>query len=650
MVRWGVTNSQAWKLSNRYGFEVTRFTVSRNKTMLTTPEQKNLGTFRPAPQSSWITPVNTNEYAAIIAQAIYGESFDVSGADSKGILSNVNKAQEMEQRFTLSLYAADRSFEAAQLAGWGLVDTDVKANEKYLYRISSGVPTNILAIDSTGVFIGLEDYRPLPVVSDVTVAFTSKAAMLSWDYDGLKDYYNAYLIERSSDGTNFYRVTEKPIAQISEQSNRHVPARVHYMDTVGMNNIKYYYRIVGVTPFGETSPPSKIVSGVSRKLLAYVPHIYRAIVNDAGSLDVDWEFEEAGNTQIKGFTLSQAQTEKGPFYPVVKSIDPLKRSVRYDKLFETNYFTLTAEALEGESRTSMPVLVQPADSVAPAPPTGLQVTIDSAGVVKVSWTANTEKDLFGYKVFRAYVKNAELTPLTDSVFSGTSYTDTVSMRLSNRKIYYAVTALDRRFNQSRFSTLVLAMKPDIVPPSSPVFTKYELVNYKVKLTWADAHDSDIASHTLYRKADDEKDWKAIQRYRATTPGEYTDNDVTRGHAYNYTLISKDSSNKESKPAHPVSIKVPGDPDALMVKLFTGNANRSQHSVELLWADNVKNVEEYQLYKKTKDQPVTLWKVVKAGQKQIADRAPVINTEYTYGIRVVTKTGEMSRVKWVVVNY
>ncbi len=364
MIRWGVTNSQAWKHSNRYGFEVTRYTVARNKTMLTTPEQKSLGVFKPAPQASWITLVNSNEYAAVIAQAIYGESFDVSGGDNQGILSSVNKAQEMEQRFTLSLYAADRSFDAAMLAGWGLVDTDIKANEKYLYRISSAVPTSILAIDSTGVFIGLEDYQPLPVVSDVAVLFTNKTAMLSWDYDGLKDYYNAYLIERSSDGTNFYRVTDKPVAQISEQTNKNIPARVHYIDTVGMLNVKYYYRIVGVTPFGETSPPSAVVSGVSRKLLVYVPHINRAAVNDAGSLDVEWEFEGAGNTLIKGFTLNQAQTEGGPFYPVVKNIQPSKRSLRYDKLFETNYFTITAEVLEGESRTSMPVLVQPTDSIA----------------------------------------------------------------------------------------------------------------------------------------------------------------------------------------------------------------------------------------------------------------------------------------------
>jgi len=649
MVRWGVTNAQAWKLSNAHGFNVTRFTVIRNKAMLATPERKDLGIFKPAAMQAWATPANSDEYAAIIAQALYGETFEVTG-DNQGIMTTINKSQEAEQRFTLSLYAADRSFSAAVLAGWGLVDRDVKAGEKYLYRISSAVPTNKLAIDSTGVFIGLEDYRALPAVPNIDALFTDKTAMLSWDYEGLKDFYNAYFIERSSDGTNFYRVTERPVASIAEPTSKKKSQRVHYIDTLGMNNVKYYYRVVGVTPFGETGPASAVVSGTGKKLLSYVPHITRSAVNEAGGVDIEWEFESAGNGLIKGFTLNQSQTEKGPYFPVVTGIDPGKRSLRYSKLFDSNYFTLTADAIEGESRTSMSVLVQPVDSIPPAPPAGLKVVIDSTGVAHVTWSANTEKDIFGYKIFRSYVKNAELTPLTDSVFRGTAYTDTLSMRLINRKVFYAVTALDRRFNQSKYSPLAIAMKPDVVPPNSPVFKRCELVDYQVKLSWTDSQDNDVASHILYRRADNEPGWKTIQQYASATPGHYIDTDAQRGHSYTYTLVSKDSSNLESTPAQPVSIKLPNNPDDLMVKTFTSYVDRNKHTIELFWTDNLKDVEEYQLYRKKKGEPITLWKVVKSTEKSLVDDALTINTEYTYGIRVVTRTGEMSRIKWAVASY
>ncbi|HEY9008852.1 MAG TPA: hypothetical protein VIM75_22105 [Ohtaekwangia sp.] len=650
LIRWGASNAQAWRALNKYGFSVSRFTVIRDKSMLAKPERKDIGVFKPKALALWETLVNQDENAAIIAQALYGDSFDVSGKDDQGILSTVNKAQEAEQRFALSLYAADRSFEAALFAGWGLVDADVKQNEKYLYRIKSLVPANVLFIDSTAVFISPADFKPLPAVTDIAAFFGDKAATLSWDYNGLKDYYNAYFIERSSDGTNFYRVTERPVTKISEQGNKRAAARVHYVDTLGMNNVKYYYRVRGVTTFGEVGPPSEAVSGIGKKMLTYVPHIIRSVVDETGSLLIEWEFDDAGNSLIKSFTLNQSQTEQGPYFPVIENIGATKRSLRYDKLFPANYFTITAVAIDGESRTSMPVLVQPLDSIPPQAPVGVKVKIDSSGVAIISWTPNTEKDLHGYKVFRMYSRNSELTPLTDSIFLGTSFVDTVSMRLTNRKVFYAVTALDKRYNQSKFSALITALKPDVVPPTSPVFTKYELFDYQVKLSWADSHDEDVASHSLFRKADTEKDWRLVAKFNASTPGKYTDVAVQRGHLYTYTLVSKDSSGLESLPATPVSIKVAGDPDDITVNMFNAYVDRDKHYIELFWKDGLNNVEEYQLYRQKKGEPVTLWRIMKQHERRTVDEALAVNTEYTYGIRVVTKAGQMSRMKWVVVKY
>lgn len=644
MIRWGVNNASAWKISNQYGFEVSRYTVIRDQVMLAKPERKDLGVFKPAPLEQWRTPVEQNEYAAIIAQALYGETFDVSGAGESGILATVNKAQEAEQRFVLSLYAADRNFDAAVLAGWGLVDTDVKPNEKYLYRIVPAAPPKKLPIDSAAVFIGLADYKPLPAVADIHALFNDRIAVVDWDYAKLKDYYNAYIIERSSDGNNFYSVTPRPIM------NMNGDARIRYADTLGLYDVKYYYRVAGVTPFGETGPPSTVVSGVGHQPLTHVPHILRAILRDDGGMLLEWEFEATANTLLAGFTLNQSETEKGPYVPVVKNIDPQKRGIVYDKLFPTNYFTLTATTPSGESQTSMPVLVQPLDSLPPAAPQGLRVVVDSAGVVRLSWQANTEKDLGGYKVFRSYSRNAELTPLTDSVVYTNTFTDTVSMRLMNRKLFYSITALDKRYNQSAFSPLTLAMKPDVVKPSAPVFTKYEVVDHTVRLRWADSHDSDVASHALYARADAETKWRLIRQFGPKTPGEYVDTEAQRGHRYAYTLISKDSSGLESDPASPIQLKVAGDPDDITVSQFNAYVDRDKHYVELFWRDAVKNVEEYQLYKQKKGGPVTLWKIVKGTEKRLADEDLSINTEYTYGIRIVTAGGQMSRMKWVVVNY
>lgn len=650
VLRWAVSQPRAWKLCNQYGFDVVRFTVVRDDVILEKPERKPLGEFKPTPLQAWNISVNENEYAAIIAQALYGESFEVGGVDDTGVLSSINKGQELEQRFSLSLFAADMDFTSAQQAGWGLTDVEIKENEKYLYRIKPKVPKSVLVIDSTAVFIGLKDYKPLPEPTGLAAEFLEKSVLLSWDYTSLKSYYNAYFIERSSDGRNFYKVTKKPIMRMSENDKSKTAGRIHYVDTLGMTDVTYYYRVRGYTLFGEVSPPSDVVSGIGKKVLAYTPHIVKTIINENGVLELDWTFPVAGNSLISGFTLNQSQSDEGPFLPVMKAL-PTDRSLLYTALYPSNYFTITADAVDGISRTSLSVLVQPLDSIPPQAPIGVKAVADSTGVVTISWTSNGEKDLKGYKVFRALVKDAEPTPIVDSIHYLNHYVDTVSMKIINRKVYYFITALDQRYNQSDFSVAAIAMKPDIIPPTSPLFTKCTAQGKSVVLHWSDSHDDDVAEHLLYRRQRINDDWKLIKRFGAKTSGEYSDQDVAGGNLYVYTMTAKDSSALESKPSTPVSITVIEKPGDLTVNAFDVYIDRENRYVELFWRDDMKDaVEEYQLYKGWPGVAATLWKIVKSDAKRIVDEKLTVNTEYRYGIRVVTKKGQVSKIKWLDVKY
>ncbi|MCX2682217.1 hypothetical protein OOZ15_19925, partial [Galbibacter sp. EGI 63066] len=160
LLRWAVTTPMAWRKANRYGYQLKRYTVTRDGQTLSAPEEKDLGVLLPRPLESWADLIERDDNAAVVAQALYGEQFEVEGQDELSAI--VNLSEEQQQRFSWALYAADQSFQAALMAGWGYEDTQVKENEKYLYKVTPLVPGDILRVEEGGVFTGLSDYGPLP--------------------------------------------------------------------------------------------------------------------------------------------------------------------------------------------------------------------------------------------------------------------------------------------------------------------------------------------------------------------------------------------------------------------------------------------------------------------------------------------------------
>jgi fibronectin type 3 domain-containing protein len=651
LLRWAVSTPLAWKLSNQYGFIVERYVVTRNKKILQKPNRKliSLIPFTPAPLNNWETLAKKDNYAAVIAQAIYGKDFELEGGDAKGIAKIINKSNELEQRYAMSLYAADNSFEAAKLAGWGWEDKDVKPGEKYLYRIMSAVPNQKLKIDSGSVYVGLADYEPLPKPGDISSVFGDKSVMLSWDYNSLRSYYNSYFVEKSIDGgKNFTSLSDLPVTNLNEKENK--PSNtVYFIDSLKDNNTNFQYRIKGISAFGEIGPPSDPIVGKGKKLLAFVPNIKPGSVNEKGALQLQWEFDEAGNDLITGFTLNQTQTENGIYKTVLENILPTQRTLSFDKLYTSNYFTITAIAKEGESRTSFPILIQPTDSMPPAAPIGLEGTIDTNGVVTLTWKKNTENDLFGYKIFRANNPQEEMSVLSDVSISSAAYKDTVSIKTLNNKLYYAIAAFDQRSNQSAASTIIEIKKPDRIPPSAPVFTDYTIQGDKANLTWANSSDEDIAAHYLYRK-EKNGDWQLIQQFNNST-NNYVDDKVESGETYFYKIVAKDESGLESLPTPALTISIPVNPAKVDIKNISSYVDRDKRYIEISWKDNLKEVEEYQLYKAVKGQPVTLWKIIKPEEgKGAIDQSININTEYEYGIRALLKNGAVGKYKSLTVKY
>ncbi|HPI00428.1 MAG TPA: hypothetical protein PK772_08860, partial [Chitinophagaceae bacterium] len=468
--------------------------------------------------------------------------------------------------------------------------------------------------------------------------------MLSWDYSILKNYYNNYFIEKSTDGKTYNRLSDLPVTNLNDKTDK--PSnRMYFIDSLKNNDIVYHYRIIGVSPFGELGPASAPIIGKGKQLLAQVPNIRSTNINEKGAVEIEWFFDGPSNDLIKSFTLNQATKEQGPYKPVVENINARSRMVHFDKLYPANYFTITAVAKEGLSRTSFPVLVQPVDSFPPAIPTGLKATIDTNGVVTLKWTQNTEVDLLGYKVFRANNKQEELATLTPSVHKKCIYRDTVQLKTLNSKVYYSVAALDQRYNQSKNAAIIEVKKPDIVPPSAPLFTDYQIKNGDVILHWVNSSDEDIKQHELYRTAPSNSPkgggMKLPELIKTFTDGtsQYVDSTVEPSKQYEYNIVAVDESGLKTDAPNRLQIKIPDNSNRYTIKALNSYINTKEHYIEIFWRDDLKNVQAYNVYKKTKGKPITLWKVVNIGEaKRLTDSNVMIGEAYEYAVMPIMKTG------------
>lgn len=120
------------------------------------------------------------------------------------------------------------------------------------------------------------------------------------------------------------------------------------------------------------------------------------------------------------------------------------------------YVQAIAPAGEGtaESEDSAAVSIKPIDTFPPAVPTGLSYIL-GARTIEFSWTRNTEPDLAGYRVYRAFENNSfeRVTDTRDT----TSYSD---RNIEAGKHYrYAVTAIDRAGNESKMSEPLVVTAP-----------------------------------------------------------------------------------------------------------------------------------------------------------------------------------------------
>lgn len=643
LLRWAATTPLSWIKGNSFGYHIERFTISRNGTMLSTPEKKVLTTvpLKPDPLEAWEDMVNGNDYAAILAQALYGETFALENTQG-GLAQIINTAKEIDQRFAFALFSADMNFEAAKKAAMGYKDTTIVANEEYLYTITPQVPADILNIKPGIVTVKTIQPEPLPVPLDLFAVPKDKNILLTWEYSLFKGVFTSYYIERSENETDFKRLGDTPLVNMNDKPN--APARrMFYIDTIAQNNKTYSYRVQGISPFGELSPYSEIVSAQGIKKLEAVAHISGHNFDATGGVDIAWEFPEEAEKEITEFQLQKASQDKGPYSVVKSGIAPNIRAINCKELTPSNYFKVTAIGKGNGKTTSLSSFVQAVDSIPPVAPIGMTGTVDTLGVVQMSWTANTERDLLGYRVFRGNLEQEEFMQLTVAPIEKTSFIDTVQIKSLNTKVYYKIVAVDKRYNMSPYSEMLTLKKPDVVPPSSPIFKTYSVSTEGISLKWINSSSEDVSTHQLYRQNTNEavKGWLPI--FTTDTISSYIDKNIENGVSYRYAIFAEDESGLQSNPSTPISVTSQNTKEEGLKRL-NAVVDRLRGNITVSWKQPAEDVVEIIMYKSKKEEPPVLFKQLPGTVKEVVDTAVSPNNTYIYQVKTVTKGGGHSPIQ------
>jgi uncharacterized protein len=640
-LRWAPTDPVLWQFGNTHGYILERITITENNRMVRKHKVKLKDVpFGPAPQEHWERFIEFDNYVAISAQAIFGKDFDLRSSEQSSIVKVVQKAKELESRFSFALFSADQSVKAAELSGLYFEDATAAPFTKYLYRVYADLPPNIVNADTGIVYIGLQDHYPLPAVSDLQASFDDRRVMLSWNILRVDKIYTSYWVERSEDGRSFKRITQEPIVNTFKGEQR--KSRMMYRaDSLPSNEDRYYYSVKGVNAFGEVGPGSDTVSGFGRPTFPYSAIIDSHEMNENGSVELHWSFPSVGEGLLNTFSLVRLDIKSKQSQPVFTKITKDSRSIVDPAPRSSNYYVVTSIDRFGRSNNSFPYLVQLEDSIPPSFPKNVSGRIDSSGSVYLQWKPSDEADVLGYGVYRSNSLTEEFIQVPTPILETNRYVDTISLNNLSEAIHYRITAIDRRYNTSDFSDVLTLKKPDLIKPVPPVLKRIENDSLGILIKWEPSGSEDVVRHEVYKRSIYDSLWVLINSTtKDDTAGAFVDTEVQHNTQYYYTMIAVDDDGLESLPISPVSmIRKETSPYPKVEQIFF-SVDKESKQLNLKWIYDQKNVTSFLIYK-TVNGKTSLFKEVNASTRSLSDNLSNSDHSIQYTISARFIKGEKS---------
>ncbi|MVM36648.1 hypothetical protein GO730_01460 [Spirosoma sp. HMF3257] len=277
--------------------------------------------------------------------------------------------------------------------------------------------------------------------------------------------------------------------------------------------------------------------------------------------------------------------------------------------------------------------------------------------MRIKWDANSERDMQGYYVFMANDSASAPVRRIKEFITQNAFTDSVDVTLLNHKIYYYVLAIDRRFNHSSYSKVLVLKRPDITPPTQVAFNDYTVDDHKVTLKWGENIDEDLASTLLYRRSvptsavDSDTAWTVIADFKKRRVNTFTDTTVQEKRIYVYVLMCVDEAGNQAEPTKPLVIETPFFVRKINIADFKATIDQTTKQIVLNWqAPTDPGIDKLYIFRQAPGDKLSVLRELSPTESTLSDRPETENVPYRYVIKTMMKDGYYASTNELTISY
>lgn len=630
-IRWTPSNYDLWQKWCTTGYRLERFTVSEqtkdNHSVLI--GGKTILPFSDVQLDSLAKSIPT---AALVQTCLYKKA----ASNSKSEL--LQQHEENSNCYLYSMLALQKNMALTVAAGLGTIDQTTLPNTVYLYKL---YPLNCNSNDTQYLLINTNVITEYNKISDFNGRLNNNQITFEWDASFHTKYYFAYQIERSVDsGKTFQTINELPLLPSISDENKN--QTTYYFDTLFKYNQWILYQIRGIDYFGQLGLPSPIDTIIAYYETQAYPKNVETSFPSQNNLQINWQFEESEEVNIKGFRISMRDSSEGT-YSIMDSVLIPKDKRQYNlEMNKSNcYIRINALSYNDNLHPSFQTLAQQVDSMPPAISEWIATTIDSNGIATLMWNRNKANGLLSYRLYKANNRNDEYAVLTPHYFNDTIYKDTISIDMIRDSIYYKISSIDKRYNESQLSKVAAIAITNKIPPAPPLIHAFENNDAALKLNWTPSNSSGNINHQL--KIVNMETGELTTKNLTINDTIYTDSTLQGGISYSISLIAHAQNGLYSRSAKAIEIKRPITTWMPAIEMPAIYNDTLKKQVDLIWNYPYDSeVKHYRIVAKTNDGLIKTIGTVEGGKTYYTHYYLKPYTMNTYYIIAYFKDGRRSK--------